>query len=209
MRRFRKVAIPEEAVAVLVLVGAKAPPTGAAIDIVTVPLKLVAVLVNWSRALTVTPPEPALIAAPAVVFPSTLVNSSAAGGPGFTVTVSLSAIATLLITAAMTFSSAGVRLAFVEFSVQVATPLAFVVTGPNGTTVFPVPVTEIVALTFATGLLPPSRAVTVIVDCVNAPGLHPVLHAVIVLGLATTVDVLGSTGAVVMLNVGEVPFATP
>jgi hypothetical protein len=46
MRKFENVATPLAAGAVLVLVGAKTPPGGAAIDIVTVEVKLVAVFPN-------------------------------------------------------------------------------------------------------------------------------------------------------------------
>ena len=65
------------------------PPGFDPIAIVTVPVKPVAVLLNESRAVTTTPPEPPLIEMPAVVLVGWPVNASVAATPDVTVTVSV------------------------------------------------------------------------------------------------------------------------
>jgi hypothetical protein len=85
----------------------------------------VATLRKASKAVTCTPPEPALMMAPAAVLVGCLVNDRVAAFAGFTVTVAVWVIGTPLIVAETVFVSA-----LVEESVPVATPLAFVV--PTG-----------------------------------------------------------------------------
>src|SRR5512143_352472 len=85
MRRLPNVATPPTAVALFVLVGANVPGP-AAIAIVTTDVKLVAVLLRESRAVTTTAGR---IAAPATVLVGCWVNASETAGAGVIVNVLL------------------------------------------------------------------------------------------------------------------------
>ena len=117
--------------------------------------------------------------------------------PGFTVTPAVWVMPTPPAVAEIVLSSA-----MVELSVQVATPLPLAVwVKLTGDVVLPpVPEIAIVTLAFATPLPRASLAVTVMSVAVLAPVEQDVLHAVIVVGDATTVDCEAETLPAVMLN---------
>src|SRR5512143_56230 len=190
MLKSLNVATPATALTGLVpLSWAPGAPVPLVMTTFTLLLNPFATLEKASNAVTFTPPDPALIIAPAAVLVGCPpANDRVAALAGFTVTGAVCVIGTPLIVADTVFVSA-----LVEESVPVATPLAFVV--PAGCVrllLVPVAARTTVApwITFP----PASFAVTVIVEA-----LAPLL-AVIVVGAALTMDVAADTGPGVMSN---------
>lgn len=143
---------------------------------------------NWSFAVTVTREAvPAPVLQPllhAVMAPgdAATVEVDPEGVPTeLTVTAVVWVIATPLIVAEIVLASA-----VVDVKVDVETPLAFVVVG--AVKLLFDPVEESTTVAPAIGLPDWSFAVTVISDAVLAPVLQPLLHAVIVVGAAPSVD---------------------
>jgi len=168
-------------------------------------------LPNWSLAVMVTRdalPAPVVQdeeQAESVACGVVTVDCAAETAAAFTVTVAIWVILVLFAGAESVFASATV-----ELSGHVATPPTLAVcVRLTGDVVLPPPDTESVTLALGTGLPEPSRAVTVISVAVLVPVEHPLLHAVIVVGAATTVDWLAETPPAVMLTTELVSDVNP
>lgn len=169
---------------------------------VTVFVAEVTRLPNASRTVTWTF---GLIVAPAVTFAGGfLVNARTAALAGTTVTVAGWLIETLLMTAEIVFSSATV-----EVRVTLNWPLPSVVPTTGDVGVLPDPVIVTVrGRPVVIGLPLASSAVTVIWEAVRPAGLHPLAHAVSIVGEATTVDLLAETPPGWTLKLFDVPGVT-
>lgn len=185
--RLLKVATPPDAAIVVVPPNAPGPPVAGVpvvIAMVTSPVKPEATLPNASNAVSTT----GLMVLPEEVDCGWLVKARVAAEAGVTVIPTVCVIPTPLTVAEIVFDSA-----VVDVNVDVDTPLLFVVVGVVKLGFEPVEF----RLTVRPWITLPkaSLAVTVMRDAVVLPVVHPLLHAVIVVGDADTVDCEADTPA--------------